>query len=245
MRGTRVGRRGPGRIRVGRTELDLSQAAGPGRQREGKRKSPRNLSEQGIRASVVQLDRVPEWMTSLILTTSGSGCCDTSVLLKGYGNDRRTQLRRWSCPPCTMHPSVAYECPIYPAEPLAGRRFHRIGTDLTVTCQKFPISIVMAVTELAAPQVSVPIGVDSPVGNVIAGGPHGIGLRIVEQPVGMSMNEPSAHTRVIALTRADTGVMEHPPRRGTRLQAGDLAYLVGPYEELLGVLRRARSPGRS
>ncbi len=57
---------------------------------------------------------------------------------------------------------------------------------------------------------------------------------------GLAMNELSANTRVIALTRAETGVMEHPLRRGTRFLAGDLAYLVGPYEELLGVLRRAR-----
>jgi hypothetical protein len=54
------------------------------------------------------------------------------------------------------------------------------------------------------------------------------------------MNELSANTRVVALTRASTGVMEHPPRRGTQFAAGDLAYLVGPYEELLEVLRRAR-----
>jgi Trk K+ transport system NAD-binding subunit len=57
---------------------------------------------------------------------------------------------------------------------------------------------------------------------------------------GLAMNELSTNTRVIALTRAATGVMEHPPRRGTSFQAGDLAYLVGPYEELLGVLRSAR-----
>jgi hypothetical protein len=34
--------------------------------------------------------------------------------------------------------------------------------------------------------------------------------------------------------------LEHPPRRGTRLMAGDQAYLIGPYEELLAVLRRDR-----
>ena len=31
---------------------------------------------------------------------------------------------------------------------------------------------------------------------------------------------------------------EHPPRRDTRFAAGDRAYLIGPYEELLQVLRR-------
>lgn len=57
---------------------------------------------------------------------------------------------------------------------------------------------------------------------------------------GLAMNELSANTRVVALTRYATTVMEHPPRRGTRFEAGDLAYLVGPYQELLDVLRRAR-----
>jgi Trk K+ transport system NAD-binding subunit len=57
---------------------------------------------------------------------------------------------------------------------------------------------------------------------------------------GMAMDELSTSTRVLAITRSSTGAMEHPPRRGTRFEAGDLAYLVGPYEELLGVLDRAR-----
>ena len=44
---------------------------------------------------------------------------------------------------------------------------------------------------------------------------------------------------MIALSRAaEGGQLEHPPRRGTRFAAGDEAYLLGPYEELLQVLRR-------
>jgi 5-enolpyruvylshikimate-3-phosphate synthase len=57
---------------------------------------------------------------------------------------------------------------------------------------------------------------------------------------GLAMNELSASTRVVGLSRASTAVMEHPPRRGTRFAAGDLAYLFGPYEELPAVLGRAR-----
>jgi hypothetical protein len=53
------------------------------------------------------------------------------------------------------------------------------------------------------------------------------------------MADLSARTRVIALNRAaGDGHLEHPPRRGTRFAGGDEAYLVGPYEELLAVLRR-------
>jgi Trk K+ transport system NAD-binding subunit len=33
----------------------------------------------------------------------------------------------------------------------------------------------------------------------------------------------SANTRVLALQRRATGVLEHPPRRGTRFEPGDLA----------------------
>jgi len=55
---------------------------------------------------------------------------------------------------------------------------------------------------------------------------------------GIAMQELSARTRVIAIRRARTGEIENPPRSGTRFAAGDEAYLVGPYEELLEVLRR-------
>ena len=53
------------------------------------------------------------------------------------------------------------------------------------------------------------------------------------------MQDLSSSTRVIALSRASAGgVLEHPPRRGTRFAGGDEAYLLGPYDELLRVLRR-------
>jgi Trk K+ transport system NAD-binding subunit len=58
---------------------------------------------------------------------------------------------------------------------------------------------------------------------------------------GRAMNEMSAQMRVIAIGRAGAGAeLEHPPRRETRLEAGDDAYIAGPYEELLRVLRRER-----
>jgi hypothetical protein len=58
------------------------------------------------------------------------------------------------------------------------------------------------------------------------------------------MQELSARTRVVALRRGGPGgTLEHPPRRGTRFEGGDEAYLLGPYEELLEVLRREQVPG--
>jgi Trk K+ transport system NAD-binding subunit len=56
---------------------------------------------------------------------------------------------------------------------------------------------------------------------------------------GLAMQDLSAQTRVIALRRSsEGGALEHPPRRGTRFEGGDQAYILGPYEELLEVLRR-------
>lgn len=58
---------------------------------------------------------------------------------------------------------------------------------------------------------------------------------------GLAMRDLAARTRVLAISRsADDGSLEYPPRRGTRFRAGDRAYLIGPYEELLAVLRRDR-----
>ncbi|MGZ8177844.1 potassium channel family protein [Williamsia sp. SKLECPSW1] len=58
--------------------------------------------------------------------------------------------------------------------------------------------------------------------------------------VGVAMQELSAHTRVIAIRRHDTGDLEYPPRRGTAFAAGDEAVVVGPHEELLAVLEHQR-----
>lgn len=59
--------------------------------------------------------------------------------------------------------------------------------------------------------------------------------------VGLAMNELSRDARVVAIDRGGVGRLEHPPRRGTRFCPGDLAYVVGPYEELVGLLRSARA----
>lgn len=57
---------------------------------------------------------------------------------------------------------------------------------------------------------------------------------------GLAMRELSARLLVLALERADATV--HRPRRDTRFLAGDVAYLVGPYEELLRLLRTDGAP---
>ncbi|MDR3654398.1 MAG: NAD-binding protein [Mycobacterium sp.] len=58
---------------------------------------------------------------------------------------------------------------------------------------------------------------------------------------GLRMSELSTQTRVIAITRPE-GPMSLRPRRGARLQAGDTAYLIGPYRELIATLRKGQPP---
>ncbi len=58
---------------------------------------------------------------------------------------------------------------------------------------------------------------------------------------GLQMFEVSTQIRVIALTRQDTPIQLRP-RRDARLCAGDTVYLVGPYRELLGTLRKGLPP---
>jgi Trk K+ transport system NAD-binding subunit len=61
---------------------------------------------------------------------------------------------------------------------------------------------------------------------------------------GMRMFDMSTQTRVIAIKRADEPLRLHP-RRDSRLSAGDTAYLVGPYRELLDTLRKGQGAQQS
>lgn len=60
---------------------------------------------------------------------------------------------------------------------------------------------------------------------------------------GRAMLDLPGKIRVMAIRRASSSTaLEHPPRRDTRLARDDDAYLVGPYAELLEVLRHDRQP---
>jgi Trk K+ transport system NAD-binding subunit len=61
---------------------------------------------------------------------------------------------------------------------------------------------------------------------------------------GRTMMDLSARIRVIVISRArQDGCLEHPLRRDAVVEGGDQAYLIGPYEALLGVLRRDQRTG--
>lgn len=67
----------------------------------------------------------------------------------------------------------------------------------------------------------------------------GVEVRPGSELDGVRMFELSTLTRVIAVERKGETVLLHP-RRDTGLHAGDTAYLVGPYRELLDMLRKGR-----
>ncbi len=72
----------------------------------------------------------------------------------------------------------------------------------------------------------------------------GVYVNLGSELDGMHMTDIPTQTRVIAVTRPGTASRIHP-RRDDKLSAGDTAYLVGPYRELLATLRKgqgARQP---
>jgi Trk K+ transport system NAD-binding subunit len=58
---------------------------------------------------------------------------------------------------------------------------------------------------------------------------------------GRRMMDLSTQTRVIAITRPE-GPVSLRPRRDARLKAGDTVYLIGPYRELIAMLRKGQPP---
>jgi Trk K+ transport system NAD-binding subunit len=125
--------------------------------------------------------------------------------------------------------------------PIVLRLFDR---QLALTIEKsFGVGLVRSTAALAAPWfVGAALGLDVLGTFYVDDTPMLVARLEVASGGGLdnlAMGELSGRTRVVAIGRAaDGGRLEHPPRRGTRFSAGDSAYLVGPYEELLQVLRR-------
>jgi voltage-gated potassium channel Kch len=72
----------------------------------------------------------------------------------------------------------------------------------------------------------------------------GVYVQLGSELDGMRMADLSTRARVIVITRPGTPVRLHP-RRDARLRAGDTAYLVGPYRELLATLRKGQDAKQS
>jgi Trk K+ transport system NAD-binding subunit len=111
---------------------------------------------------------------------------------------------------------------------------------------RFGFQNIQSIEEITAPWfVAAALGLEVLGAFSVAQQPFTIGrLTIAWESalVGVEMQGLSASTRVIALHRRATGALEHPPRRGTRFAEGDMAYIVGPNDELIEVLRTATAP---
>jgi Trk K+ transport system NAD-binding subunit len=108
---------------------------------------------------------------------------------------------------------------------------------------RFGFENIQSTEEVTAPWfVAAALGLEVLAAFSVGGQPFTVG-RLSVAPgsalAGVAMQGLSANTRVIALRRKATGHLEHPPRRGTEFEAGDQAYIVGPNDELIGVLRQA------
>lgn len=125
--------------------------------------------------------------------------------------------------------------------PLVLRVFDR---ELAHTIESsFGLRYVRSTTALAAPWfVGAALGLDIQTTFWVDRLPLLIGRLVVAEAGGLrgkTMSELSARIRVLAINRRDSpGVLEYPPRRDTKFEGGDRAYLIGPYEDLLKVLRR-------
>ena len=130
-----------------------------------------------------------------------------------------------------------------PEVPLVLRIYDReLGFEVA---QRFGFENVRSTVELAAPWfIGAAMGLQVLDTFSVGQSTYLVGAMHVEagsELDGLRMFEKSTQTRVLAITRQDAPLQLHP-RRDARLAAGDTAYLVGPYRELLDTLRKAQRP---
>ncbi|HQY32500.1 NAD-binding protein [Actinotalea sp.] len=112
--------------------------------------------------------------------------------------------------------------------------------------QAFGLSHIRSTDELAAPWfVGAALGLEV-LGTFYAGDVPLLYARVQVTPGGgldgVRLDSLTARSRVVAIRRAGTGEVRRAVRRWTELAAGDEAFVVGPHEELLGLLRRDGVP---
>jgi voltage-gated potassium channel Kch len=122
---------------------------------------------------------------------------------------------------------------------------HTIGS---AVAHRFGFENVLSTVDLATPWfIGAALGLDV-LGTFSVGQwsfmVGGVYVKLGSELDGLRMADLSTQTRVIAITRPGRPVRLHP-RRDTTLSAGDTAYLVGPYRELLDTLRKGQSAQQS
>ncbi|NTW42349.1 MAG: potassium channel protein, partial [Cellulomonadaceae bacterium] len=134
--------------------------------------------------------------------------------------------------------------PRWPEVPVAIRLFDR--NLATTVRQAFGLTHVRSTDELAAPWfVGAALGLDV-LGTFYAGDVPLLYSRVVVTPGGgldgLRLDTLTGRSRVLAVRPRGEGAVQRQVRRTTVLTADDEAFVVGPHEELLGLLRRDASP---
>jgi Trk K+ transport system NAD-binding subunit len=130
-----------------------------------------------------------------------------------------------------------------PAVPLVLRIYDReLGF---AVAQRFGFENVRSTVELAAPWfIGAAMGLEVLDTFSVGQSTYMVGAMRIDAGSdldGRRLVEKSTQTRVIAIARHDEPVQLHP-RRDARLRAGDTAYVVGPYREVLSTLRKGQCP---
>lgn len=205
---------------------------------------------EGLRAAgaeVVVLDRDPGGRYTDVVRAAGvtlvSGDATVPAVLDGVGLARASAVAVLTSDDLTnVEIGLAVRDQLgerWAQVPVVLRLFDR---DLADTARTgFGFRHVRSTAALAAPWfVGAAFGLD------VLGTFYGAGVPMLvaslRVPVGgrldgVAMQDLPGRVRVVAIQRArGRGELEHPPRRGTRLAGDDVAYLIGPYEDLLRLL---------
>ncbi|MBT0567244.1 NAD-binding protein [Williamsia sp. CHRR-6] len=169
--------------------------------------------------------RVQHAAAVAVLTSDDMANVETAIAVRAIAG------KRWDAAPGA------------PSTPVVLRVFNRAMAD--AVSRRFDFRHVRSTAELAAPWfIGAALGLEVLSTFSVQNRSFMVGrLQIAPDGglVGVRMQELSANTRVIAIRRVATDELEYPPRRETAFAAGDDAYVVGPYEELLAVLEHQRS----
>ncbi len=130
---------------------------------------------------------------------------------------------------------AAGEDPIPIVLRIFGRGLARVVGDVLAA------GVTRSIAELAAPWfVGAAVGLDV-IGTFYVGSTPFMATRLEVRPGsaldGVLMQDLGSSTRVVAIQRSGRP-LEHPVRRDTRMHAGDVAYLVGQYDDLVDLFRR-------
>ena len=173
--------------------------------------------------STLEVARIDEAVAVAVLTQDDMVNIETGIVL------RERLGARWV--KSTRHPAV----------PVVLRVFDRsLGA---AVAHRFGFENVRSTVELAAPWfIGAALGL-TVFGTFSVGQASfmvgGVRVERGSELDGVRMADLSTQTRVIAILTPG-GTRELHPRRESRLSAGDTAYLVGPYRELLDTLRKGQ-----